>query len=93
VLTEAAGHDVRARRLIAGFDAANVSERDRAVFVEYLLQTDLGDPSPAVTVGAVFGLQAANVRQIVKRTRTRLAGPARTDDICPTMGHQPILAS
>lgn len=55
------------------------SERDRWLFIEYLTQQGGGDPSPALTVGTIYGLQAANVRQIVRRQRQRLAKQAETD--------------
>jgi hypothetical protein len=50
--------------------------RNRAVFLAYRRQLADGDPSPAVTVGAEFGLSAANVRQIDRRTRVALAKAA-----------------
>ncbi len=47
-------------------------ERNRNLFLEYRLQQELGDPSPANTVGEMYGLEPANVRQIVRRVRQRL---------------------
>lgn len=47
-------------------------ERDQRVHIEYQTQKALGDPSPANTVAAEFGLQPANVRQIDARIRRRL---------------------
>lgn len=47
-------------------------ERDQRVHIEYQTQKALGDPSPANTVAAQFGLQPANVRQIDARVRRRL---------------------
>lgn len=52
-------------------DVAN--ERDRGVHLEYQMQKRLGDPSPALTVAAMYGLSPANVRQIDRRVRKRLA--------------------
>lgn len=52
------------------------SERDRCVHLEYQVQKQLGDPSPALTVAAMFGLSPANVRQIDRRVRKRLAASA-----------------
>ncbi len=62
------------RRDVAGVvvELEQVSERNRQVFLEFRLQQDLGDPSPANTVADMFDLQPANVRQIVQRTRRRL---------------------
>ncbi len=52
------------------------SDRDQRVHMEYQTQKSLGDPSPAHTVAAEFGLQPANVRQIDARVRRRLAATA-----------------
>ena len=43
------------------------SERDRGIVVEYLQQQAAGDPSPAHTVGHMFGLAPAAVRQVCSR--------------------------
>jgi hypothetical protein len=40
----------------------------------------MGDPSPAVTVAAERGMQAAAVRQVVSRTRRRLQDLADGDE-------------
>lgn len=52
----------------------HVSERDLGVWLEHMLQKTLGDPAPAHTVAAMFGLTPDNVRQIASRTHRRL-GP------------------
>jgi len=49
------------------------NERDQRIHIEYQTQKSLGDPSPANTVAAEFGLQPANIRQIDARVRRRLA--------------------
>jgi hypothetical protein len=56
------------------------SERDRAVHLEYGIQRATGDPSPAVTVGASFGLKPDNVRQIDHRVRAKLRTLAADDE-------------
>ncbi|MDW3217118.1 MAG: hypothetical protein R8F63_00785 [Acidimicrobiales bacterium] len=43
------------------------SERDQLVYWEYRIQQGMGDPSPAHTVGARFGLKPDNVRQVCRR--------------------------
>jgi hypothetical protein len=43
------------------------SERDQHVYWEYRIQQGMGDPSPAHTVGARFGLNPDNVRQLCRR--------------------------
>jgi hypothetical protein len=48
------------------------SRRDRLVFVELGIQVAMGDPSPAVTVGALYGMKPASVRQQSRRTKLRL---------------------
>jgi len=55
------------------------SDRNRWVFLEYILQQASNDPSPAITVGAMFELTPANVRQIVRRQRLRLQHLAQTN--------------
>jgi hypothetical protein len=70
--------DALARRhpvvaLLADAVARAGSARDQRVFVEYRLQKELGDPSPAHVVGREFGLTPANVRQIDCRMRRKLA--------------------
>lgn len=47
-------------------------ELHRQVHLEYRQQVGLGDPSPSRTVGAMFGLSEANVRQIDRRVRKQL---------------------
>lgn len=55
------------------------SRRDRLVFVELGIQVALGDPSPAVTVGALYGMKPASVRQQSRRTKLRLRALAETE--------------
>lgn len=55
------------------------SARDQVVFMELGIQVALGDPSPAVTVGALFGMNPASVRQQSRRTRLRLRALAQAE--------------
>jgi len=48
------------------------SERDQLVYWEYRIQQGMGDPSPAHTVGARFGLKPDNVRQLCRRHGKRV---------------------
>jgi len=48
------------------------SERDRRIVVEYLQQQSAGDPSPAITVGRMFGLESATVRQVFSRAMRKV---------------------
>jgi hypothetical protein len=58
---------------------ALTNDRNRNVYFEFVLQQELGDRSPAKTVGPLFELQPDNVRQIVRRVRRRLAERIRND--------------
>ncbi len=67
----ATGHtDVQ---LVLAAISATGSERDQQVFLEYRLQTGLGDPSPSNTVAEAMQLSPANVRQISKRFVAKLS--------------------
>jgi hypothetical protein len=48
------------------------SERDRGIVVEYLQQQAGGDPSPAHTVGAMFGLEPPAVRKAFSRAMQKV---------------------
>jgi hypothetical protein len=54
------------------FDHISGSTRDREMLLVYAAQQRAGDLSPAETVGPMFGVEPAAVRQAVKRTRDRL---------------------
>jgi hypothetical protein len=64
--------------LLEAIRELGLRDRDRRVHVEYRLQVALGDPSPAQTVGAEFGLTPELVRQIDRRVRARLQRLAAT---------------
>lgn len=81
----------QAELLAAAFREAGVSERDRAVLLEFSVQRSLGDPSPAPTIGALFGLKADNVRQIVSRTRATVAAVIEGDDRYRALRDLPFL--
>ncbi len=70
--------DERCRLLRRAIDAA-LSPVDQELFLGYELQRQSGDPSPAVTMGALFGLKPATVRQRVWRARRKLAAVVDTD--------------
>lgn len=55
------------------------TDRNRNIYFEFELQQALGDRSPARTVGALFDLTPANVRQIVRRVRKRLRERIQVD--------------
>ena len=48
------------------------SDRDRRIVVEYLQQQAGGDPSPAHTVGAMFGLEPPAVRKAFSRAMQKV---------------------
>jgi hypothetical protein len=55
------------------------TDRNRNVYFEFVVQQELGDRAPAQTVAPLFDLRPDNVRQIVRRVRTRLTERIRTD--------------
>ena len=55
------------------------TEVQRQVHLEYRIQKAYGDPSPARTVAAQFGLTEANVRQIDRRVRVKLTTLVASD--------------
>jgi hypothetical protein len=91
LLAGAASSHAGASCLLDAFDAARVSERDRDIALEYALQRHLGDTSPAVTVGSAFGVRPDNVRQIFRRTRTRLLDVVRREDRFAALRDLPLL--
>lgn len=77
-------HDGVAAWLAAVEDVAN--ERDQGVHLEYQVQKRLGDPSPAITVAAMFALSPDNVRKIDSRVRARLdQSPHATPELVSVM--------
>ena len=56
-----------------------VRDLHRRAHREYRIQKGLGDPSPSKTVGAELGLSEANVRQIDRRVRLKLAQLVATE--------------
>lgn len=77
-LARLAAHDRRVALLDEALELV-ASRRDRLVFVELGIQVALGDPSPAVTVGALYGMKPASVRQQSRRTKLRLRALAETE--------------
>ena len=71
-LVDLAGEYHEVHQLLIALDAI-ASERDGQVHLEYQVQKALGDRSPANTVGAMFDLSPANVRQIDRRLRRKLS--------------------
>lgn len=79
VLELVAEHDHRAALLLAAFAEVG-SLRDHRLLLDYAVQQDAGDPSPAVTLAREYGLQAPAVRQAVKRLRANLRALAERDE-------------
>jgi DNA-directed RNA polymerase specialized sigma24 family protein len=61
------------------------SERDRRIVVEYVQQQSAGDPSPAITVGHMFGLEPATVRQVFSRAMRKVR-KVLGDELPPSEG-------
>lgn len=55
------------------------SPRDQVLFYETAVQVSLGDRSPAVTVGDLYGMRPEAVRQQTRRVRTRVRQLASDD--------------
>jgi hypothetical protein len=68
------------------------SPRDRVLFVEHGVQVAMGDPSPAVTVARMYGMEPAAVRQQTRRLRIRLNDLARTDPHFADLASLPLVA-
>jgi len=66
--------------------------RDRAILLEVAVQTEMGDPSPSVTVAAMREMTPAAVRQVVSRTRRRLVGLAGDDERFAPLADLPLAA-
>ena len=68
------------------------SARDRAILLEVAVQTELGDPSPSITVAAMREMTPAAVRKVVSRTRHRLHGLAIDDERFAPLADLPLAA-
>lgn len=78
VLARLAASEEVCKLLLAAL-AEVTTPRDREILLAYKVQSTLGDPSPANTVGVAFGLKPATVRQVVKRGIDRLRRLAAAD--------------
>jgi len=68
------------------------SARDRAILLEVAVQSELGDPSPSITVAAMRQMTPAAVRKVVSRTRHRLHGLATDDERFAPLADLPLAA-
>ncbi len=84
-LVDVAAVDPAVARLVEAIGLVG-SPRDAAVHTEYRVQRAAGDPSPANTVAAEFGLRPDNVRQIDARMRRKLRHLAETDSTYSEIG-------
>ena len=73
--------------------AAVGSTRDQSIVLELALQHTLGDPSPALTVAGMHGMQAAAVRQVWHRVRARLRTLAEADERYAPLAGLALLAA
>jgi hypothetical protein len=74
-------------------DASGTTRRDQRLLLEMCLQRSLGDRSPAVTVGAMYGLSTDSVRQQVKRARDRVRRLAAAEPRYAPLADLPVLAA
>ena len=72
--------------------ASVASVRDRGILLEVAGQAVLGDPSPALTVAALYDLTPEAVRQVVSRTRRRLRRLAAEDERFAPLADLPLAA-
>lgn len=56
------------------------SERNQQICWHYGVQKGLGDPSPSITIAAMFGVSDGNARQIYHRHMARVDALVRSDD-------------
>src|SRR5690606_24187186 len=62
--------DLESARLVAGaLEAARLSPRDRELVLEYAYEKQAGNPAPATTVAAAFGMKEATGRQALRPAR------------------------
>jgi hypothetical protein len=69
------------------------SERDGQILIAVKAQAEAGDPSPSNTIAAERGMTPAAVRQVVKRTRTRVLNLAARDGRFAPLAELPLLMS
>jgi hypothetical protein len=82
-----------ARLLADALAEIGATERNRSILLEFALQSDMGDPSPAVTVGNLHGLRSDAVRQVVHRMRCGLRDLAAREPRFATLGELPVVAA
>jgi len=71
--------DPRARLLDQAIRSVG-HERSQLVCWQYGIQKSMGDPSPSITVGRMFGLNPGNVRQIYRRHKARVEALIEVDE-------------
>lgn len=81
-----------ARLLSEALDEADVSRRDRELWLQYEYEKRSGNASPAATVAPVFDMREPSVRQAARRARERLRLLAATDDRFAPLADLPLLA-
>jgi len=85
--------DLESARLVAdALDEARISPRDRELVLEYAYEKQAGNPAPATTVAAAFGMKEATVRQAFRRAVQRLRRLAAEDERFAPLAELPLLA-
>jgi DNA-directed RNA polymerase specialized sigma24 family protein len=85
--------DLESARLVAeALEAARLSPRDRELVLEYAYEKQAGNPAPATTVAAQFGMKEATVRQAFRRAVQRLRRLAAEDERFAPLAELPLLA-
>lgn len=91
VLDRLAHHDPTLHRLDEALQRT-ASPRDRALLLDFRSQQALGDPSPATTVGPMYGVTPAAARKVVSRVSARVRALADDDPRYAEVGALPLVA-
>jgi putative NADPH-quinone reductase len=81
-----------ARLLHDALERSGISARDRELWLEYVCEKAVGNPSPATTLGPVFAMKESTVRQAARRVRQRVHRLATTDERYAPLIALPVLA-
>jgi hypothetical protein len=92
VLERIAADHHGARLLLDALERSGISRRDRELWLEYVCEKAVGNPSPATTVGPVFAMKESTVRQAARRVRQRVRCLATTDERYAPLAGLPVLA-
>jgi hypothetical protein len=81
-----------ARLLHDALELSGISARDQELWLEYVCEKAVGNPSPATTLSPVFAMKESTVRQAARRVRQRVRRLATTDERYAPLIALPVLA-